>query len=182
MSYKKWVYKYKYLKTEESEFAEKMQKFIVQFNKDFIPNSPPPQETNQPPPPVDPPLIEENKEEEILESKPKKKGKDLYKKLSKEFHPDKGGTDEDFKDLNSMYEDENVLGMYVKAEELGLKIEVENEDELEETFENTCNLLQKKIDHYVTTAAWRWGIATEEEKEILSFLIEQQANVKRRQK
>lgn len=181
MSYKKWVYKYKYLKTEEEEFAKKMQKFIIQFNEDFIVNTPPPQETNQNPPP-DPPLTEEDEKEKILEPKPKKKGKDLYKKLSKEFHPDKGGTDDDFKDLNSLYQDENVLGMYVKAEELGLKIEVENEDELEETFEKTCNLLQEKIDHYITTAAWRWGIAKEEEKEILSFLIEQQANVKRRKK
>lgn len=181
MSYKKWVYKYKYLKTEEEEFAKKMQKFIIQFNKDFVINTPPPQEINQDSPPPDSPLIEENKEE-ILEPKPKKKGKDLYKKLSKKFHPDKGGTDDDFKDLNSMYEDENVLGMYVKAEELGLEIEVLDEDELEETFEKTCNSLQEKIDHYVTTAAWRWGIAKEEEKEVLSFLIEQQANVKRRQK
>ena len=29
MSYKKWVYKYKYLKTEENEFAEKMQKYTI---------------------------------------------------------------------------------------------------------------------------------------------------------
>ena len=178
MSYKKWVYKYKYLKTEESEFAEKMQKYAIKFHEDFKPNSPPPQENNQPiniPP-------QEEEEVENVKPKPPKKGKNLYKELAKEFHPDKGGTDDDFKDLNSMYEDENVLGMYVKAEELGLEIEVLDEDELEETFEKTCTSLQEKIESYKNTAAWRWGTAKEEEKEALAFIIEQQANVKRRQK
>jgi len=180
MSYKKWVYKYKYLKTEDEEFSKKMEKYTIQFNKDFIVTNPP-QEPNPTPPPQDPPLMEDNLPEN-LKPKPKKKGKDLYKELAKEFHPDKGGDDEDFKDLNSLYQDENVLGMYVKAEELGLKIEVENEEELEEIFETTCNSLQEKIESYKNTAAWRWATVREEEREMLALAIEQQANVKRRQK
>ena len=177
MSYKKWVYKYKYLKSEENEFAEKLQEYTIKFNEDFEKLSPPPQD-------IIPPPEEETIEEEIenIESKPKKKGKDLYKKLSKEFHPDKGGSDEDFKNLNSLYQDEDILGMYVKAEELGLEIEITDEDELKETFEKNCNSLQEKINFYQTTAAWRWGTAKEEEKDIMAFFIENQANVKRRQK
>ena len=180
MSYKKWVYKYKYLKTEDEDFSKKMEKYISQFNKDFKTNTPPEPVLKTPPPQND--EILEEFENEDIESKPEKKGKELYKELAKEFHPDKGGTDDDFKDLNTLYQDENVLGMYVKAEELGLDIEVLDEEELEETFEKTCNSLQEKINHYQTTAAWKWGIAKEEEKEILSFLIEQQANVIRRKK
>jgi hypothetical protein len=179
MSYKKWVYKYKYLKTEDEEFSKKMEKYAIQFNKDFKPKNPPPQEINENPPTQDSSSIEEDKEE-ILESKPEKKGKDLYKELAKEFHPDKGGTDDDFKDLNELYQDENVLGMYVKAEELGLDIEVLDEEELEETFEKTCNSLQEKINNYKSTAAWRWGTAKEEEKEFLAQAIVEQANVIRR--
>lgn len=177
MSYKKWVYKYKYLKSEENEFAEKLQEYTIKFNEDFEKLSPPPQD-------IIPPPEEETIEEEIenIESKPKKKGKDLYKKLSKEFHPDKGGSDEDFKNLNSLYQDEDILGMYVKAEELGLEIEITDEDELKEVFEKNCNSLQEKINFYQTTAAWRWGTAKEEEKDIMAFFIENQANVKRRQK
>ena len=38
MSYKKWVYKYKYLKTENEEFSKKMEKYIILFHKDFKPN------------------------------------------------------------------------------------------------------------------------------------------------
>ena len=137
MSYKKWVYKYKYLKTEESEFAEKMEIYKIKFNEDFITAEAPPSPN---PPPKQPTSIEENIEENIketLESKPQKKGKDLYKELVKEFHPDKGGTEKmilKIRKSNSMYEDENVLGMYVKAEELGIEIEVLDEDGLEETF------------------------------------------------
>ena len=179
MSYKKWVYKYKYLKTEESEFAEKMQEYTLKFNEDFVTNTPP-QEIDPTTSSRKPPLIEE--EEKVLEPKPKKKGKDLYKELAKEFHPDKGGKEDDFKDLNSMYEDENVLGMYVKAEELGIKIEVIDEEELEETFAKTCNSLQSKIQGYQTTAAWRWATAKDEQREMLALAIEQQANVKRRKK
>ena len=178
MSYKKWVYKYKYLKTEENEFSEKMQEYTIRFNQDFISNNPPPQETVKKPPNQNSSSIDE----EISKSKPDKKGKDLYKELAKEFHPDKGGTNDDFKDLNSMYEDENVLGMYVKAEELGIEIEVKDEEELEETFAKTCNSLQNKIQGYQTTAAWRWATAKEEQREMLALAIEQQANVKRRKK
>ena len=82
-----------------------------------------------------------------------------------------------------MYEDENVLGMYVKAEELGIEIEVIDEKELRRNF---CKNLQfpynYKINNYPTTAAWRWGTVNEEQREMLALAIEQQANVKRRKK
>ena len=178
MSYKKWVYKYKYLQAEIDEIKEKMQEYTTRFNQDFITNQPPPQETFNKIPPSDPPI----EKEKILESKPEKKGKDLYKELAKEFHPDKGGTEEDFKLLNSLYQDEDVLGMYLKAEELGISVEMSNEETLEETFEKTCSILESKIKHYKTTAAWRWGTVSKEQREHLSKAIEQQANVKRRQK
>ena len=180
MSYKKWVYKYKYLKSEDEEFSEKMEKYIIQFHKDFKSNKTPEPELKNPPLQRD--EIVEEFEDEDIESKPEKKGKDLYKELAKEFHPDKGGTDDDFKDLNELYQDENVLGMYVKAEELGLDIEVLDEEELEETFEKTCNSLQEKINNYKSTAAWRWGVAKEEEKGFLAQAIVEQANVTRRTK
>ena len=64
MSYKKWVYKYKYLKTEESEFAEKMQEYTLKFNEDFVTNTPP-QEIDPTTSSQKPPLIEE--EEKVLE-------------------------------------------------------------------------------------------------------------------
>ena len=72
MSYKKWVYKYKYLKTEESEFAEKMQKYIIKFYEDFIINNPPPQKKAKNPPIQDFNTTSSKEIDlETLESKPK---------------------------------------------------------------------------------------------------------------
>ena len=106
--------------------------------------------------------------------------KGQYKRLAKEFHPDKGGNEEDFKKLNELYQDENLLGMYVKAEEIGLELEELSEEEYKEAFEVSCSSLKTKIDFYQTTAAWKWGTAKEEEREILATSIEIQAKVKRR--
>ena len=36
MSYKKWIYKYKYLRAEVDEVMEKMDKYTIEFNKLFI--------------------------------------------------------------------------------------------------------------------------------------------------
>ena len=115
MSYKKWIYKYKYLEAEMDEIQEKMDEYTIKFNNDFIVQ----------PPPL-PTILESYNDvkdiEELIESLPPKKGKELYKELAKEFHPDKGGDEEDFKKLNELYQDENLLGMYVKAEEIGLEV------------------------------------------------------------
>ena len=173
MSYKKWIYKYKYLEAEMDEIQEKMDEYTIKFNNDFIVQ----------PPPL-PTILESYNDvkdiEELIESLPPKKGKELYKELAKEFHPDKGGDEEDFKKLYELYQDENLLGMYVKAEEIGLELEELSEEESKEAFEVSCNSLKSKIDFYQTTAAWKWGTAKEEEKEILATSIEIQAKVKRR--
>ena len=36
MSYKKWIYKYKYLQAEVEEMEEEMEKYSKEFNKIFI--------------------------------------------------------------------------------------------------------------------------------------------------
>jgi hypothetical protein len=181
MSYKKWVYKYKYLKTEETEIEELLVEYTAQFKKDFKTVKDISSPNNEAPPLKEDFINEENHllDEENIE-KPPKKRKDLYKKLSKKLHPDRGGDENEFKDLTNLYEEEDILGMYVKAEELGLDFILKKEDE--ETFEVTCDNIQEKIEFYKSTAAWKWGTVREEEKEVLSFIIEQQANVIRRNK
>ena len=184
MSYKKWVYKYKYLKTEEKEVYDKLNKeYIPLFNEDFITvlDDKPPL-----PPPENPPKLEKDqkkeKPDEIQEHQVSKKGKNLYKKLSKITHPDKGGDEKEFKYLNLLYQNEDILGMYIKAEELNIEIEEQDIENLEEVFHKNCALLEEKIDQHKSTAAWRWCTVDEKMKGALANAIEQQAPVKRRQK
>ena len=157
MSYKKWVYKYKYLKAEADEVSEKMKKYTTEFNKLFISKQ----------------AIEEEKQRQLdiielvssgsIKSKKKQKitnlpGKNLYKDLSKKLHPDKGGSEEEFIELSEMYESKDILGMYVKAEELGIEIKENNIENIEQKFQDSCNVLTTKAEKHKSTAAWIWVI------------------------
>jgi hypothetical protein len=106
----------------------------------------------------------------IEEPKPKPKeinnpGKSLYKDLSKKLHPDKGGSEDDFKELSKMYNSKDVLGMYVKAEELGVEIDEDNIEDIEQKFQESCNALSKQAEKPKSTAAWVWCNTPEDQKQ-----------------
>jgi len=163
MSYKKWIYKYKYLKAEVDEVYEKMDKYTIEFNKLFTSRK----------------FIEKEKQRQlnIIESinsgsiEPEKKvkvsnlpGKSLYKDLSKKLHPDKGGNEEEFIELSEMYESKDILGMYIKAEELGIEIDESNIENIEQKFQESCNALFKQIEEPKSSAAWVWASTPEDQK------------------
>jgi len=168
MSYKKWIHKYKYLKYELDETKDLKEKYQQDFNSKFT------FKDKQDPEIVIP-------KEDIIKSPPKKEKdkeiKNLYKKLSKKLHPDKGGNEDEFKELNSFYKDDNILEMAIKAEELD--IEIPNSDSFfsDDNFEKLCNNLEEKASFMKSTLAWKWALATEEEKKILLILFEQQHGV-----
>ena len=168
MPYKKWIYKYKYLKYEFDETKELRDKYIKDFNSKFT--------------------FKDKKEdvviipkEDELNSPPKKaknkKVKELYKKLSKKLHPDKGGNEKDFNELNELYETENILEMAIKAEELNIEVENINEYFTDDSFSSLCYNLEEQTSFIKTTLAWKWAVATEEERKILVQLFEQQHGV-----
>ena len=168
MSYKKWIYKYKYLKFDFDEVKELREKYNKEFNSKFEFKDRQEDEILIP---------EENK----LDSPPKKtknkKIKELYKKLSKKVHPDKGGNEEDFNELNKLYESENILEMAIKAEEFDLEIEDIDEYFTDEGFSSLCSKLEEKTKYIKRTLAWKWATASEEEKKILIVLFETQYGV-----
>tara|TARA_B110000305_G_scaffold36970_1_gene37211 strand:- start:154 stop:675 length:522 start_codon:yes stop_codon:yes gene_type:complete len=168
MPYKKWIYKYKYLKYEFDETKELRDKYIKDFNSKFT--------------------FKDKKEdiviipkEDELASPPKKaknkKVKELYKKLSKKLHPDKGGNEKDFNELNELYETENILEMAIKAEELNIEVKNINEYFTDDSFSSLCYNLEEQTSFIKTTLAWKWAVATEEERKILVQLFEQQHGV-----
>ena len=163
MSYKKWIYKYKYLKFDYDEVKELREKYNKEFNSKFEFKDRQEDEIIIP---------EENK----LDSPPKKpknkKIKELYKKLSKKVHPDKGGNDEDFNELNKFYKNENILEMAIKAEEFNLEIEDIDEYFTDEGFSSLCSKLEEETKFIKTTLAWKWATSSEEEKKVLIVLFE----------
>jgi|TARA_R110001592_G_scaffold48784_2_gene153055 hypothetical protein len=168
MSYKKWIHKYKYLKYELDEVKNSKEKYQQDFNSKFTFKDK-----------KDPEVI--IPKEDTIESPSKKQKnkevKELYKKLSKKLHPDKGGSEDDFKELNNFYKEDNILEMAIKAEELN--IEILDSDNLfsDNNFEKLCNNLEEKANFMKSTLAWKWALATEEERKILIVLFEQQHGV-----
>jgi hypothetical protein len=163
MSYKKWVYKYKYLKAEVDEVKEKMDKYTIEFNKLFISREKYEKMKNNP---DTAPIIEEPKPKPKEINNP---GKSLYKDLSKKLHPDKGGSEDDFKELSKMYNSKDVLGMYVKAED--------NIKDIEQKFQESCNTLSKQAEDPKSTAAWMWGNTPEEQKQQVIEKFEHQFGI-----
>lgn len=168
MSYKKWIYKYKYLKYDFDETKELREEYIKDFNSKFTFKDKKEDKVIIP---------EESELEKPLKKQKNKKVKELYKKLSKKLHPDKGGNKKDFNELNEFYESENILEMAIKAEELDLEIDNINEYFTDNNFESLCSNLEEQTQFIKTTLAWKWAIATEEEKKSLIILFEQQHGV-----
>ena len=169
MSYKKWIYKYKYLKAEVDEVKEKMDKYTIEFNKLFISKEKYKKLKNNS---DAAPIIEEPKPKQ-----PNNPGKSLYKDLSKKLHPDKGGNEEEFIELSEMYESKDILGMYIKAEELGVEINEDNIEDIEQKFQESCNALSKQVEEPKSTAAWVWANTPEDKKQQVIEKFENQFGI-----
>ena len=171
MSYKKWIYKYKYLRAEVDEVKEKMDKYTIEFNKLFISREKYEKMKNNP---NTIPIIEKPK------SKPKEinnPGKSLYKDLSKKLHPDRGGSEDEFIELSEMYESKDILGMYIKAEELGVEINEGNIEDIEQKFQESCNILTEQAEKPKSTAAWVWANTPEDQKQQVIEKFEHQFGI-----
>ena len=64
-----------------------------------------------------------------------------------------------------MYESKDILGMYVKAEELGIEINEDNIENIEQKFQESCNILTTQAEEPKSTAAWVWCTTPKEQKQ-----------------
>jgi hypothetical protein len=188
MSYKKWIYKYKYLLAEQDEIEERFSEYASEFNKVFKRKEEPSKEKKKSNIDWDSGAedkIEDNEKidnEEISEEKDKtkkepKKGRELYKKISKEVHPDKGGNEKDFKIISELYHEGDILGMYLKAEELGVELEDSDLGDAEENFELSCASISEKNMVKMQTLAWVWAKASPEKRKELIIQIKNTYNL-----
>lgn len=164
MSYKKWVYKYKYLQVEFEEVKQQKEKYLIEFNRLFAFKDKKPSQT------VKDAIEESNKPKP--KSPKQKNTKNLYKKLSKKIHPDRGGSSEEFVKLNELYEEGDLLGMISKAEEYEINTDEFKEDKIELEFEQSCLQLEEKTNELKQTLAWQWGKAQDQDKQGLIDMFE----------
>jgi len=96
--------------------------------------------------------------EEPFKVKPKKhskqKLKKLYKNLSVQTHPDKGGNEEDFLLVGKYYEDGNLLGLLELAEKYNVPYKIDPADD--DVFEQSVKKLEQEIFRMKDTLAWNW--------------------------
>lgn len=138
---KKLIYQYRYLKLEESDISEEHSKLVSKFESDFseyIPKTEPQ------------PQKQKVTKKESVDNNVKK----IYKDIAKQLHPDKGGDEEQFKELNERYKSNDLLGVIDYAVENNIEIELDESDthQLADSIEN----LETKIQDLKGTLAYVW--------------------------
>ena len=153
MSHLKWVYKYQYLQEEFKDIKEQEKSNIKEFNDYFSL-----EDTNEEEPNKLPPVVED-----LLPNKDSNNpGKGLYKELSKKLHPDVGGDTEEFSSISVAYRNKDTISLFLKAEEYEIDTEKYLDEELINSFETSCELIQNKIKTVKGTISWLWCNAESE--------------------
>jgi len=84
--------------------------------------------------------------------------KDIYKKAAKQLHPDKGGNEEEFKELNERYKSNDLLGVIDMA--VDNKIDFDFKESDVELLDNSVESLKSEIDEYKNKLCYVWKFGT----------------------
>ncbi len=148
---KKLIYQYKFLKLELDDKKEEHSNLSVEFESlfsDIIPQNNFNEEE----------IVKEALSKENVKKKPQgeidDKVKKIYKDVAKKLHPDKGGDESIFKELNDRYNANDLLGVVELATENNVEFDISDEDETH--LIDTITQMNKKIEHYKTTLAYVW--------------------------
>jgi hypothetical protein len=76
-----------------------------------------------------------------------------------------------------MYESKDILGMYIKAEELGVEVNEDNIEDIEQRFQESCNTLSQQAKKPKSTAAWVWCNTPEDKKQKVIEKFENQFGI-----
>jgi hypothetical protein len=188
MSYKKWIHKYKFFLEDLEDTDKLLKKYVLKFNEDFEDN---PNEEKIKQEAInkeklenlkkeEEEKVEEEEEETIKEDKP---GKKLYKKLSKIYHPDKKNGDEDkFKSISVLYNSGDTVGLILEALDADVEVEDYIDEEMANSFEQSCNNLEGKIQHKKNSIAWHWYNIPDDKKEAFKNHLLKTQPIKERKK
>jgi len=120
---------------------------------------------------------EEETESDEVESKPEKpkKLRDLYKKLSKHTHPDKGGDEDEFNEVRESYEKEDLLALISLAGQYNIEFNIEEEDQ--EMIEKSCMNIENQINNTKSTLSWAYFTGDRSKKKAVLAMMEQQFDI-----
>ncbi len=173
---KKLSLQYQYLKLELEDIEEKMDQFQIdwssRFGKYFVKEEVEMWENTE---------TGERRDTLPKEDKPKKENKPeklkkLYRSLSTQLHPDKGGSDEQFTDLKQAYENNDILELVNLAAENDIEVEIEEDDI--ELIKLSIKNLNKTILERKMTMIWQYYTGDENAKKIVIKKIESIAGKK----
>ena len=177
---KKLTHKYEFLKLELEEVKEEgddyqvkwgqlFGKYFADKNSEFWVN----EDTGE--------LRKDRPEDETdtdeIEPKPEKpkKLRDLYKKLSKHTHPDKGGDEDEFNEVKESYDKEDLLALLSLAGQYNIDFEIEDEDQ--EMVEKSCLSIENEINNTKSTLSWAYFTGDRSKKKAVLAMMEQQFNI-----
>ena len=199
---KKYNLKYEYLKIEEAEVREVLDAYIEDFENRFNQYyMTPPSSSNEVwvneetgevrdnPPPFDDMFkdyeqakkqaeeSEKRRKERLEELKGRpEKVKKLYKKLAAKVHPDLGGSNELFQNVNKLYEENNLMSLLVLAGEYEISYEVDDSDS--KVLEKNLTEIENEIHRMKSTLAWAWGIGDAKARKRVVREVERQTGWK----
>ena len=123
---KKLIYQYKFLKLELDDRKDEHSELATEFESlfsDIIPQKDFNEEE----------IVKEALSKENVEKQPQPeiddKVKKIYKDVAKKLHPDKGGDENTFKELNDRYKANDLLGVVELATENNVEFDISEEDE-----------------------------------------------------
>lgn len=169
---KRYLTQYDYLELELEETQYMFDKYNKQFLKEYYnidePSKPKiiiPDETSTELPDVDIDLeIQKPEEPEDIQLKK------LYRLLSLKTHPDKNNGSQEskeiFAEINKAYKKKDILKLFKFALKYKIEINPIIMEKCSTLFENSIIDMKAKIEHIKQTVAWKWGISSDEQKEM----------------
>jgi len=151
---KKLIYQYRYLKLDLDEIVEAHSTLSSEFESEFKDILKKGENPNE--------ILSKKESSKLKKKSTDTKVKKIYKDTAKQLHPDKGGNEEDFKELSERYSENDLLGVIDFAVDNNIDIDITDDDL--ELLNNSVESLEAKICDYKNKLCYVWKYGTPYEK------------------
>ena len=175
-TYKKYSYKYEFLKLELQDFTDQFDEYNAEWKSIFgkyFNNIKTELWVNE-----STGEIRKDKPDnsEIAKQEKNIKIKKLYRKVCVKAHPDKGGSLEEFNIVKDCYDKNDYLGLISYATENNIEVELSKEDI--DLLDNSCTQLQDKIKNVTNSLVYKFFTGNDDIKNAVIKQLEFEYKVK----